>query len=51
MKSPEQKLRDAFNELLKNSIDSIGLPKKATIKQLKKAVSALSEWDKHIKSL
>lgn len=40
----EQKLFIALQTLLHNSVDRIGLPKKATVKQLMKAKKALTDY-------
>lgn len=41
----EEKLFRALQSLLHNSVDKIGLPKKATIKQLMKAKRALTDYE------
>jgi len=43
----EKKLYKALQTLLTHSVDSIGLPKKATSKQLYKASKALNDYDKY----
>ncbi len=41
----EAKLFRALETLLTNSVDRIGLPKKATVKQLMKAKQALTDYE------
>ncbi len=45
----EKKLYRAFETLLTNSVDFTGLPKKATIKQLRKAQDALFSYEDYIR--
>jgi hypothetical protein len=45
----EQKLVKAFNELICNCVDRVGLPKKPTLKQIKKAYASLNEYVKKCK--
>jgi hypothetical protein len=45
----ECKLFKALDKLLCNSIDGAGLPKKATVKQLKEAQKALTNYEKYEK--
>jgi hypothetical protein len=43
----EEKLFRALQTLLSNSVDSIGLPKKATVKQLHRANKALTDYENY----
>lgn len=43
----EEKLFKALDKLLCNNINSIGLPKKATVKQLKEAQKALNNYENY----
>lgn len=43
----EEKLFRALQTLLHHSVDSIGHPKKATIKQIHKATRALYDYEKY----
>lgn len=43
----EEKLFKALDKLLCNNIDSIGLPKKATVKQLREAQKALTNYENY----
>ena len=43
----EEKLYRALELLLHNSVDGVGLPKKATVKQLYKAQQALTNYEKY----
>jgi len=43
----EEKLFRALQKLLYNSVDGIGMPKQATIKQLHKANQALTDYENY----
>lgn len=43
----EGKLYKALQNLLHNSVDKMGIPKRATVKQLTKAQKALLEYDEY----
>lgn len=45
----EQKLFRALQEILHHSVDRIGIPKAATVKQLRKAQLALTDYENYIK--
>lgn len=38
------RLKTAFNNLLNNCVDRVGIPKTPTVKQLQKAVDALNKF-------
>lgn len=44
-----QKLLNGFRELCGHCVDSIGLPKKPTAKQLHKAVKLIYEFERKLK--
>ena len=46
----EEKLFKALDKLLCNNIDSIGLPKKATVNQLREAQKALTNYENYERS-
>jgi hypothetical protein len=43
----EEKLYRALQKLLHNSVDMFGEPKRATVKQLKSAKQALTDYDNY----
>lgn len=45
----EAKLYKALQTLLHNSVDNFGTPKLASVKQLKKAYKALTDYDNFVK--
>jgi hypothetical protein len=47
----EAKLYKALQLLIHNSVDSIGLPKRATVKQLQKANKVLTDYENYERSV
>lgn len=49
MKNYEEKLYKALKTIIHNSVDNIGLPKKATVKQLLAAKKVANDFEKEEK--